>query len=71
LIISNIDNIIRARFVGQSAQMHDLLVFFSALGGIAVFGVMGFIIGPVMTALLVTVIDLYEEEFKASLDALD
>ena len=46
LIISSIDNILRPYPAGRDTGMHDLLVFFSTLGGLSVFGVMGFIIGP-------------------------
>lgn len=69
VIISNVDNILRPRLVGQGARMHDLVIFFSTLGGIAVFGVMGFIVGPVITALFVTVLDIYGMEFKPELSS--
>ena len=52
LIISTVDNILRPVLVGKDTQMHPLLVFLSTLGGIAVFGISGFIIGPIITALL-------------------
>ncbi len=69
IVISNVDNLLRPRLVGQGARMHDLVIFFSTLGGIAVFGVMGFIIGPVITALFVTVLDIYGVEFKPELSS--
>ncbi len=67
VIIANIDNLLRPKLVGKEAGMHDLLIFFSTLGGIAVFGVMGFIIGPVITALMLTFLELYVEEFGSHL----
>ncbi|MBD3321914.1 MAG: AI-2E family transporter [Chitinivibrionales bacterium] len=67
VVISNIDNLIRPRLVGKDAKMHDLLIFFSTLGGIAIFGIMGFIVGPVIAALFVTVLDIYGMEFKEEL----
>ena len=48
--------------------MHDLMVFFSTLGGIGLFGPMGFIIGPVVAALFLTLLDIYSQEFKEDLD---
>ena len=39
-------------FVGRDTQMHELLIFFSTLGGLLVFGATGFILGPVLAALL-------------------
>lgn len=70
IVVSNIDNIIRPRLVGSSAKMHDLLVFFSTLGGLSVFGVMGFIVGPVIASLFITVIDIYDSEFGPKLEKL-
>lgn len=68
LIISNVDNLLRPRLVGQETGMHDLMVFFSTLGGIGMFGPTGFIIGPMVAALFLSVIDIYSKEFKEHLD---
>ena len=35
--------------MGRQARIHDLLIFFATLGGIATFGVMGFLVGPSLT----------------------
>ena len=51
--------------------MHDLMVFFSTLGGIAMFGAMGFIVGPVVAALFLAVLEIYALEFKDVLDDLN
>jgi predicted PurR-regulated permease PerM len=64
LIISNVDNLLRPRLVGRDVGMHDLMVFFSTLGGIGFFGIMGFIIGPVVASLFITLLDIYSMEFK-------
>ncbi len=68
LIIGNVDNLLRPRLVGKDAKMHDLMIFFSTIGGIAAFGVMGFVIGPVIAALMLTILDIYSTEFKDQLD---
>ncbi len=68
LVITNIDNLLRPRLVGRDAGMHDLLIFFSTLGGISVFGIMGFIIGPVIAVFFLTILEIYSVEFKATLD---
>lgn len=68
VIIAQIDNVLGPRLVAREAGMHDLLIFFSTLGGISLFGVMGFIIGPIIAALFVTVLDMYTIEFKMQLD---
>jgi predicted PurR-regulated permease PerM len=68
LVISSIDNVLEPYLVGRDAGMHDLLVFFSMMGGIATFGVMGFIVGPILAALFRTRLDIYGIEFKRQLD---
>jgi predicted PurR-regulated permease PerM len=68
IVIVNVDNLMRPRLVGQQTGMHDLMVFFSTLGGIGMFGPMGFIIGPMIGALFLTLLDIYSSEFRAYLD---
>lgn len=68
VIIGNIDNVLRPRLVGRDAGMHDLMIFFSTLGGLSVFGIMGFIIGPVIAVFFLTILDIYSIEFKSTLD---
>ena len=70
VLIVNVDNVLRPRLVGQQAGMHDLMVFFSTLGGIGMFGAVGFIVGPVVAALFLAVLDIYSTEFKDDLDGL-
>jgi predicted PurR-regulated permease PerM len=67
IVIGNIDNFLRPRIVGRGAKLHDLVVFFSSLGGIVIFGVMGFIVGPVIAALFISVLDIYGMEFERHL----
>jgi len=62
-IISTVDNLLRPRLVGKDTEMHPLLVFFGTLGGISVFGIVGFILGPIVAALFVTIWDIYASEF--------
>jgi len=69
VVVSTIDNLLRPRLVGIESKMHDLLIFFSTLGGISVFGVLGFIVGPVIAALFVTVLEIYALEYKSQLNS--
>ena len=64
LIISSVDNVLRPWLVGRDSGMHDLMIFFSTLGGISLFGVMGFILGPIIAALFLAILDLYSTEIK-------
>jgi predicted PurR-regulated permease PerM len=67
LVISSIDNVLRPWLVGRETGLHDLIIFFSTLGGIGMFGVMGFILGPILAALFLTILDFYAIEFKDQL----
>jgi predicted PurR-regulated permease PerM len=68
VVVSNVDNILRPRLVGQESKLHDLVIFFATIGGIAAFGPMGFIVGPVVASLFVTIVEIYGMEFKEYLD---
>jgi predicted PurR-regulated permease PerM len=57
-----VDYFVRPWFVGRESRVHVLLIFFSTVGGIFVFGVMGFIIGPVILAIFLTLIEIYRIE---------
>ena len=67
LVVSQIDNIVRPILVGRDTQMHELLIFFGTLGGIGLFGIWGFIIGPIIAALFMTVWEMYGETFSTFL----
>jgi predicted PurR-regulated permease PerM len=55
-----IDNILGPRLVGRGLRIHPFFVLVSVLGGVSVFGPFGFIIGPMVLALLFAFLDLYK-----------
>jgi predicted PurR-regulated permease PerM len=63
VVILNVDNLLRPRLVGKDAGMHDLLIFLSTLGGFSLFGATGFIVGPVIAAFLLSLLDIYGQEY--------
>ncbi len=67
LVVGNIDNLLRPKLVGQEAGLHELLILFTTLGGLSLFGVAGFIVGPIIAALWVTLWDMYGEMFSGYL----
>lgn len=67
LVIGTIDNFLRPILVGRDTQMHPLLIFLSTLGGVLAFGISGLVIGPVITALLLSFGELYEHYYKEDL----
>jgi predicted PurR-regulated permease PerM len=68
IFISLVDNILRPKLVGNDTEMHPLLVFFATLGGLISFGIIGFIIGPVIMALFLALWEIYGKEFKRQLN---
>ncbi|HUG26628.1 AI-2E family transporter [Piscinibacter sp.] len=59
LVIGMVDNVLRPILVGKDTRMPDYVVLISTLGGLAVFGINGFIIGPVIAAMFIAVWDIY------------
>jgi predicted PurR-regulated permease PerM len=59
VFISGVDNILRPLFLKDRIQMHPLIIFFAILGGIFAFGFNGFILGPILAILFLTVLDLF------------
>lgn len=58
-VISMIDNIVRPWIVKEKVKMPLILVFFSILGGISLFGLIGIIMGPLIVALFVSVVEIF------------
>ena len=71
VIVGMIDNIIRPWLISGRAEMGGLVVFISVLGGIAVFGMLGVVLGPIVVALAAGLLDLYapSDARNQSLDA--
>ncbi|MBI4016571.1 MAG: AI-2E family transporter [Candidatus Aenigmarchaeota archaeon] len=65
-VVSMIDNIIKPKLIGDRAGVHPILVLLGVLGGLALIGFVGFIIGPLVLAMLNALIEIYEKE-KAEL----
>jgi predicted PurR-regulated permease PerM len=64
LVVSSIDNLLRPRLVGHDTQLHELLIFFGTVGGLLLFGMAGFIVGPIVAGLFVSVWDIYGTAFN-------
>ena len=55
LVIGLVDNVLRPILVGKDTRLPDYVVLISTLGGLAVFGVNGFVVGPVIAAMFMAV----------------
>lgn len=57
-VIGTIDNFLRPKLVGEKTRLHELLIFFSVLGGLQVFGVLGIVLGPVVVAVTLALFEV-------------
>ena len=69
-VVGTVDNLLRPKLVGKDAKMPDLLILIGTLGGLFLFGPIGFIIGPLVCGLFLTVWDIYGATFKDVLPAV-
>jgi predicted PurR-regulated permease PerM len=61
LVVGSIDNVLSPKLVGKRTRLHELLIFFSVLGGIDVFGVLGLVLGPVVVAITLALIEMVRQ----------
>ncbi|WP_027994959.1 AI-2E family transporter [Simplicispira psychrophila] len=61
-VIGLVDNVLRPILVGKDTKMPDYVVLISTLGGMSIFGLTGFVIGPVIAALFIATWDLFASE---------
>ncbi|MFN4196945.1 MAG: AI-2E family transporter [Caldimicrobium sp.] len=59
LTVAQVDNLIKPFLIGEKTKLHNLLVFFSVLGGIYQFGLTGLFLGPILLGFFVSIIDVY------------
>ena len=65
LAVTTVDNLLRPLLVGRDTKMPDLLVLVSTFGGLASFGAVGLVIGPVIAGLFITIWSVLEEYLQA------
>ena len=63
LVVSQIDNIIRPKFVNRFAKIHPLEIFIGVIMGISFFGIIGLVIGPLIIALFGALLKEYRREY--------
>ena len=61
MVVGSIDNVLSPKLVGKRARMHELLIFFAVLGGIDVFGVIGVVLGPVVVAVTLALLEMIRQ----------
>jgi predicted PurR-regulated permease PerM len=66
-VVGTVDNVLRPILVGKDAKMPDLLILIGTLGGLFLFGPIGFIVGPIVCGLFLTVWEINGATFKSIL----
>ena len=61
-IISTADNIVRPLVLSGRVKLHTLLIFFSLLGGVRAFGIIGLFVGPIIVSVAIALLKILEEE---------
>lgn len=63
IVVGLSDNVVKPLLAKRGMQMHGAIVFFSLLGGLAVFGAIGLLLGPLIVAFFLTVVRIYERDY--------
>lgn len=63
ILVSCVDNLLRPLLLTERIKIHPLLIFFSIMGGLHLFGLNGLILGPMMLMLFFTGVDLFEQTY--------
>lgn len=64
LAVGLIDNVVSPKLIGAQAKLHPVLVLFSILGGLQLFGFLGFLIGPILMSMFVVLVEVYSIDLK-------
>jgi len=61
LVIGLIDNLLYPLLVGKQMRLHTLVAFFAIVGGISVFGMSGIVLGPVIVAITMALMEIWRQ----------
>jgi predicted PurR-regulated permease PerM len=68
ILSGGIEYLLKPKLVGQRVKMHTLLVFFSIIGGLKMFGILGIIYGPLVATAFLTLTDIYYTSYQKLVD---
>jgi len=68
ILSGGVEYLLKPKLVGTRVRMHTLLVFFSIIGGLKLFGILGIIYGPLVTTAFLTLTDIYYTNYQALVD---
>ncbi|MEN8257102.1 MAG: AI-2E family transporter [Thermodesulfobacteriota bacterium] len=64
ILSMGVEYLLKPKLVGDQVQMHTILVFLSIIGGLAVFGILGIIYGPLIITAFLTLSDIYIDNYE-------
>jgi predicted PurR-regulated permease PerM len=67
ILTTNIDNFLKPTIISSKTKLHPVLVIIGVFGGLAVFGFIGLILGPIILAILIIFLQEYTIDFKSTL----
>lgn len=62
LVVGTIDNILRPKVIGERGRIHPVLVLLGVVGGLKLFGIVGLVVGPIILAIFMTIVRIYEKK---------
>ncbi len=65
LVVGLVDNVVKPLLMRHGANMHGAIIFFALLGGLAAFGAMGLLIGPLAVALFLAMLRIYQRDYAS------
>jgi len=64
LAVGLVDNMISPKLIGKSLKMHPVLALLSIVGGLQIFGFLGFLFGPIIMAVFLALVEIYRVDLK-------
>jgi predicted PurR-regulated permease PerM len=68
VVIGLVDNLLRPILIGQDTKIPDYIVLVSTLGGLATFGANGFVIGPIIAAMFISLWEVFSASRRSNED---
>ena len=62
-VVGLVDNVVKPYLIKGDVEMHGAVVFFALIGGIAAFGMVGLLIGPLVVAMLLAILRMYRRDY--------
>lgn len=66
IVVGVLGTLLNPIIVGKKINLHPMVILFSVLGGISLFGPIGILVGPLSVSLLYALVSIYKDEFKQS-----